>query len=470
MKKKTMQSWITFEKKIMELENQKLEMMNPNTKFQEERKLAIVDALLRNDFDGVTALSQEIKEQQSKQIAAIEEKVNFFKDRQQKIREAYNESPLKDNTLYMHAVETDDKEIIELFRQRKVSEELYQQLMDTYYSTHFDARKDEKWTPDVSQFIHKKNKPIQPNQDIKNILKEMKIWYNEERVTDFYEPDNQETVKVPTKKPSIQMNFIKEWNIIKELLTYVQACKVILDPSDIILDKKGTTMYIYIPWMDKTVIISNIYGVWTHIYKGKVAIKEIQDSTISSLCDKYKGKKINFWLDFWWIEGRKSRLIKTLKLTRKELIEQTQKELIESMTQETQPTEQITTVSTEIQEENWGILRKIEEWNEEGNDGNQKKRFWSLREKIDYFSADKGHLDHKTLNFDTAYSAITTSVVINKEWPWAKVYVHIGKNIFGYYVSKNTEDITKIKLWDIVNVRAKRIGLEGKPIFFHRPE
>ena len=128
----------------MELENQKLEMMNPNTKFQEERKLAIVDALLRNDFDGVTALSQEIKEQQSKQIAAIEEKVNFFKDRQQKIREAYNESPLKDNTLYMHAVETDDKEIIELFRQRKVSEELYQQLMDTYYSTHFDARKDEK--------------------------------------------------------------------------------------------------------------------------------------------------------------------------------------------------------------------------------------------------------------------------------------------------------------------------------------
>ncbi len=87
MKKKTMKSWITFEKKIMELENQKLEMRDPNAKFQEERKLAIVDALLKNDFDWVTALNQEIKEQQNNQIADLEEKVNFFKDRQQKIRE-----------------------------------------------------------------------------------------------------------------------------------------------------------------------------------------------------------------------------------------------------------------------------------------------------------------------------------------------------------------------------------------------
>jgi len=456
MKKKTMKSWITFEKKIMELENQKLEMMDPNAKFQEETKLAIVDALLRNDFDAVTALNQEIKEQQNNQIAALEEKVNFFKNHQQKIRELsgmdknYPESSLRDNDLYMHAVETDDKETIELFKQRKISEELYQQLMDTYYNTLLDNKPHTVWTPDVVwiiEHITKKIKPIQPNQDIKNILKEMKIWYNEKRVTDFYEPDNQETVKVPTKKPSIQMNFIKEWNIIKELLTYVQACKVLLDPSDIILDKKGTTMYIYIPWMDKTVIISNIYGVWTHIYKGKVAIKEIQDSTISSLCDKYKGKKINFWLDFWWIEGRKSRLIKTLKLTRKELITQTQKELMESMGD-----------------------KETENENEEKNDANQKKRFWSLREKIDDFSADKEHLTHKTLNFTTAYPGIITSVVPNKEWPWVKVYVNIGKNIFGYYVSKNTEDTNKIKLWDIVQVKAKRIGLEGKPIFFHRPE
>ncbi len=375
----------------------------------------------------------------------------------------------------MHAVETDDKETIELFKQRKISEELYQQLMDTYYNTLLDNKPHTVWTPDVVwtiEHITKKIKPIQPNQDIKNILKEMKIWYNEKRVTDFYEPDNQETVKVPTKKPSIQMNFIKEWNIIKELLAYVQACKVLLDPSDIILDKKGTTMYIYIPWIDKTVIISNIYGVWTHIYKGKVAIKEIQGSTISSLCDKYKGKKINFWLDFWWIEGRKSRLIKTLKLTRKELITQTQSQLLESMTQEILPTQQTATTSTEMKEEGReeGKEERNEEKREEKNDGNQKKRFWSLREKIDDFSADKGHLTHKTLNFTTAYQGIITSVVPNKEWPWVKVYVNIGKNIFGYYVSKNTEETNKIKLWDIVNVRAKRIALEGKPIFFHRPE
>jgi hypothetical protein len=130
----------------MDLENQKLEMMDPNAKFQEETKLAIVDALLRNDFDGVTALNQEIKEQQNNQIAALEEKVNFFKDRQQKIRglsdtdKNYHESLLQDNDLYMHAVETDDKETIELFKQRKISEEMYQQLMDTYYRTLLDNK------------------------------------------------------------------------------------------------------------------------------------------------------------------------------------------------------------------------------------------------------------------------------------------------------------------------------------------
>jgi hypothetical protein len=127
---------------------------------------------------------------------------------------------------------------------------------------------------------------------------------------------------------------------------------------------------------------------------------------------------------------------------------------------------------------------KTEEKNEEGNwseaesrkageewkDSNQQKRFSSLRAKIDDFSADKWHLTHKTLNFTTVYPGIITSIVMNKKSPWAKVYVHIGKNIFGYYISKNNEDITKIKLWDIVHVRAKRIGLEGQPIFFHRPE
>ncbi len=461
MEKKISQSWMTFEKKIAELEMQKSNILESQMKFQEEIKLTIIDALIRNDFDSAIALTQEIKEQQHGQIVTLEERVNFLKDRQQKIRELpdrdqeYHESLLKDDPLYMHALETDDTKTIELFRQRKISEELYQKLRDAYYSTHFNVWKDE-------ESVHEKVKPKQSNQNIKDILKEMNIWYDIMDIDDFYEPENQKGGKTLIKKPSISIHFIKEWNIIKELLEYLQTSQIAFNHSDIILNKKWTTMYMYIQWINKTVVVSNVYGVWTHIYKGKIDIQEMQSSTINLLCGKYKGKKINFWLNYWWIDGWKDRLKKTLHTKIKEDIEQKEKELIEILSQEIQPTKQednvippkTATISTQNQEEQ--------------NNGNGKKRFGSLREKIDDFSASKKDITHKTISFDKTYPGIVTSIIPSKDFPWRKVYVNIGKDVFGYYISKNPEDIKKIKLWDIVTVKAKRIYLKGKSIFFQR--
>ena len=145
MKKTTQQSSMTFEKKIMELETQKSTMIETQTKFQEDKKTAILEALVSNNFDEAATLTQELKTQQNGQVIDIDQKIQLVKDRQQNIKnlpdkdEEYHQSILKDNIIYMHALENDDKHTVELFKQRKVSEELYQELMDTYYGEHFDT-------------------------------------------------------------------------------------------------------------------------------------------------------------------------------------------------------------------------------------------------------------------------------------------------------------------------------------------
>ena len=138
-------------------------------------------------------------------------------------------------------------------------------------------------------------KLISSDQDIGWILQDMGIWYNKVRVDDFYEPEAQEWWKTPAIKQNKQINFIKEGNIIQELFVYLQANSISFEPSEIVLNRKGTTMYIYIQWIDKTVVISNVYGVWTHVYQWRVDIKEMQNGTIGLLCKRYHGKKINFW-------------------------------------------------------------------------------------------------------------------------------------------------------------------------------
>jgi len=431
MKKKTTSSWITFEQKIKELETKNLEIQETQTQFQEETKSAVLDALVINDFDTAQALTKELKAYKNGDATDIENKIQFLKDRQQKVRELqerdpeYHESILKDNALYMRALENNDQETVELFRQRKISEELYQDLMDAYYGNVFDTSKQGWW-----KSIYKKLQLISSDQDVGGILQQMGIDYNTTRVQEFYESETQEWSKAPATKSSKQINFIKEGNIIQELLMYLQAHAIVFEQSEIILNRNGTTMYIYIQWIDKTVVISNIYGIWTHVYQWKVDIQEMQNGTIGLLCKKYRGKKINFWPDFWWMEWRKCRFIKTLQ------------ENNESM----------------------AVLPKDQ------RDTNSEKTFSSLREKIDDFSAKKSHIKHSELNIEEKYEWMITGIKPQLHWLGWRVYVSIGKDIFGYCSYREASEFTHMKLWDIVTVKAKRIGKEGVPIVFRRPE
>gem|GEM_PF-4229304 len=124
-----------------------MEIQETQTQFQEETKSAVLDALVINDFDTAQALTKELKAYKNGDATDIENKIQFLKDRQQKVRELqerdpeYHESILKDNALYMRALENNDQETVELFRQRKISEELYQDLMDAYYGNVFDTSK-----------------------------------------------------------------------------------------------------------------------------------------------------------------------------------------------------------------------------------------------------------------------------------------------------------------------------------------
>lgn len=429
MEKKTTQTWITFETKITELEINKSEMMKAQTQFQEKTKSAILEALVRNDFDAVQTLTEELKAYKNGDITDIENKIQCLKDRQQKIRglqerdSKHHESVLKDDVLYMHAIETNDQKIVELFKQRKISEELYQNLMDAYYGNIFDLSNQEWW-----RIVRKKQNLIASDQDIWETLKYMWIKYNNTRVEEFYEQDSKEWWKKPSIKPSKQINFIKEWNIIQELLMYIQASNVSFDPSEIILDKKWTTMYIYIEWINKTVLISNVYWIWTHIYQWRVNVQEIQNGTISSLCKKYHGKRINFWSDFWWIEWWKCRFIK----------------IVDERTQ------------------------AIEEGKKE-NEKIPEKKYRTLREKIKYFSLGK-HISRNNLNFEDEYDAIVTSKKTYNNWLWTRMYMSIWDGIFGFCCYRNSKDADHISIWSIVKVKLNRIWWKKSPIVFTRPE
>lgn len=423
--------WITFETKITELEMNKSEMLKAQTQFQEKTKSAILEALVKNDFDTVQTLTEELKAYQNWDIADVENKIQFLKDRQQKIRGLqerdleYRESILKNDPLYTHALETGDQETVELFKQRKISEEIYQNLMDAYYGNVFDASKQGWW-----RIIRKKLKLISSDQDVGGILQQMWIKYSATRVDDFYEPEIQEWCKTPTNKPIKQINFIKEGNIIQELFMYLQSNNISFEPSEIVLNRKGTTMYIYIQWIDKTVVISNVYGIWTHVYQWKVNIQEMQSATIGLLCKRYKGRKINFGSDFWWMEWRKCRFIKTLQETNESMV----------------------------------VLK-----NDQREDCTEKT-FSSLREKADDFSARKSHIKHNELNFKDKYEWMITWIKPRDDWPGWRIYVHIWKDIFGYCSYRDLREVTHMRLWDIVNVRAKRIWAKGTPIVFRRPE
>lgn len=432
MKKKMTHQWITFETKITELEMNKSEMMETQTQFQEETKSAVLDALVINDFDTAQALTKELKAYKNGDATDIENKIQFLKDRQQKVREIperdpeYRESILKNDVLYTHALEIGDQETVELFRQRKIStEEVYQNLMDAYYGNIFDTSKQEWW-----KSIRKKLQLISSDQDVGGILQQMGIDYNTTRVDEFYESETQEWSKAPATKSSKQINFIKEGNIIQELLMYLQAHAIVFEQSEIILNRRGTTMYIYIQWIDKTIVISNIYGIWTHVYQWKVDIQEMQNGTIGLLCKKYRGKKINFWPDFWWMEWRKCRFIKTLQENNESTV----------------------------------VLPKDE------RNINSEKIFSSLREKIDDFSAKKSHIKHSELNIEEKYEGMITWIKPPLHWLGWRVYVGIGKDIFGYYSYREASEFTHMKLWDVVTVKIKTIREKGMPIVFKRPE
>lgn len=429
MEKNLPHKWITFEKKIKDLEVRKTELTKKQEQYQEEVKSTILDALLKNDFNTIHTLTEHLRMSTNEEIITIDNKIQFLRDRQQKVRSSqekdseYDESILKDDAMYIHALETGDQRIIELFKQRKISEELYQALMDTYYGNIFDASKSEWW-----KVNYNKVKLVSSDEDVGGTLQQMGIEYNNVRVEEFYEPDAK-WWKSPAIKPSKQINFIKEWNIIQELFIYIQAKNVPFDSSEIVLNRKWTTMYIHIQWMDKTVVISNVYWVWTHIYQWRVDIKEIQNGTIGWLCKRYHGKKINFWSDFWWIEWWKCRFIKTLG-------------------------EEITSTVVPEKEETVKV---------------PEKKYRTLREKIKYFSSGK-HISRNDLNFEDEYEAIVTSKKTYKNWYWTRMYMSIWEGIFGFCCYRNSKDANHISIWSIVKVKLNRIWWKKSPIVFTRPE
>ncbi len=310
---------------------------------------------------------------------------------------------------------------------------MYQELLDNYYVDKFDLATQSKWKSN-----HKKLRQVVSDQDIGSTLKQMWVWFSEVRVEEFYEPEIQKWWTITKNRQNKEVNYIKEWNIIQELLIYIQQNKISFNSSEIILNRKCTSMYIYIKWVDKTVIISNIYWVGTHVYQWKIDTQEMQNSTIGILCKKHNGKKINFGLDFWWMEWWKSRFIKTLI----EKNNGVQKNEIESQEEKILFTEKSST----------------------------EKYFTSLRDKIEYFSKDKENITHKELSFDQNYEWIITKISPKDNRIGWRIYINIWHNIFGYFIYRGNEEIRNIELWGIVKVKAQRVWKEGDPILFKRPE
>ena len=248
--------------------------------------------------------------------------------------------------------------------------------------------------------IDEKYKPSKSNGYVKDLLSYLSIWYNQNITVDFYQQAMQEKWEWGSENT---YEFKHKENIIEEMFSYLKENNIQFDEGDIILDKSSPTLYIYIKAINKTVVISNLYGIWTHIYNGKVAIKEIEWNTRESLLEKYEGRRINFLLESGGIPAWKKRFVDALWV--EEISEETTKESIEEPKKEKRIIE---------------IKKQV-----------------PLSERVRAFAADKKNINLKTVDCNKTYQAIITSI---KLW---RVYVCIWweeNQTYGFFKYIKQED------------------------------
>ncbi|AHB41853.1 hypothetical protein P148_SR1C00001G1075 [candidate division SR1 bacterium RAAC1_SR1_1] len=278
----------------------------------------------------------------------------------------------------------------------------------------------------ILKAIDEKYKPLKSNAYVKDLLKYLSIGYNQNIEVDFYKQATQEKGEGGSENIC---EFKHKENIIEEMFLYLEENGIKSDEKDVIVDKGSPTLYIYIKEMNKTVVISNRYGIGTHIYNGKVDIKEIESNTIDYLLEKHDGKRINFLLESGGLVAWKKRFVDALGT------EKTSDETIDEI-------------------KNHGGEKQIIE----------VKRHIPLFERVRAFAADKKNINLKTVDCNKTYQAIITSIKPGR------VYVCIGgedNQAFGFFKYINQEDIKHFCPGDIIKVIPERI-YERYPIIFRK--
>ena len=265
--------------------------------------------------------------------------------------------------------------------------------------------------------IDEKYKKNQANAYVRDLLNYLNIWYNSSISVDFYKSGGYE--KTNTGSQEQECEFKHKENIIEEMFSYLNKNQIAFDEKDIILDNSSPTLYIYIKGIDKTIVISNLYWVGTHIYPGKVDITEIEENTIQEVMNRHGWRRINFvWesgMDAW-----KNRFIETLNLP---------------TVQEEQALQDSSSNTTDTTAQN------------------------SIKQKIDTFLAGKEDISLDTIRLDKEYEWLISSI------KWENVFVWIGgtpeEHTFWHFKCFNADILNSLKAWDIVKVKLHRIYPEG---------
>jgi len=307
--------------------------------------------------------------------------------------------------------------------------------------------------------IDEKYKKNQANGYVRDLLNYLNIWYNSSISVDFYKSWGYE--KANTANQEQECEFKHKENIIEEMFSYLNKNQIAFDEKDIILDNSSPTLYIYIKGLNKTVVISNLYWVWTHIYPGKVDINEIAESSIQEVMTKHGGRRINFvgesGMDAW-----KKRFIDTIADCWK-----TQ----EQSTTDFHTEEPVTKTATDNIEAEKPVFHKKNENTEEikplfrrNPQTNVEKS--PIEEKMNIFLKGKEHISIDTLNFKTEYEWLVLSIRDN--------VVHVliwgteSNHVFGHFKHFDLDLLMKLKPWDNINVKLRRVyptSVLFKPIY-----
>lgn len=273
----------------------------------------------------------------------------------------------------------------------------------------------------VLKSVDEKYKPSKSSLYIRDLLKYLDIPFNHDVFIDFYKQWIQEKT---WESWECVTEFKHKDNIIKEMFDFLRENNIDFDPEDIIIDKKSPTLYIYIKWIDRTVVISNLYAIWTHIYPCKVGIKEIEQSTSQELLAKYAGKRINFVLDSG-IEPWKNRFIETLLPTKNT----------------------DNAVQQEIQYPESSITHRV--------DIEKLERPVPIHQKIEEFLKWKENITINNMDFNKTYDALISSIKDNRVYVW--IWWDSIDHAFGYFRYNRPEEIKWLEPRDTLKVKPQRI-------------